>query len=314
MFKGKDYVQAVWKEGSFSRAAEKLMISQPALSAAVRREETELGCAIFDRSRKPIGLTEVGRRYLDAAQRIDAVERQFTDEIRSLDQLAAGTVTIGATSLYSSYLLPHMMADFHSRYPRVDIVVKERNTDELFALLQREEADLILENYESRAPQLRRAKIKDEYLLLAVPEGFTANRGLTDYRVPYQAVAEGSFLDPRYPAVPLAALMDEPFILLRAGSHTRQMADRLFAQQNRKPQILLEVDQQITSGNITAEGLGISFLSSTLISGTGRRPGVLFYKLPPEASRRSLYFYWPAGRWQSKAAARFIAVEQGFDR
>ena len=67
---GMDYVYAVWQEKSFSAAARKLFVSQPALSASVRKVERELGLPIFNRSTTPLQLTDAGRAYIDAAERI----------------------------------------------------------------------------------------------------------------------------------------------------------------------------------------------------------------------------------------------------
>ena len=70
MFKGKEYVYEVYKEKSFSRAAQNLYISQPALSATIKKIETRLGCSIFDRSSTPLRLTPAGIEYIKAVEKI----------------------------------------------------------------------------------------------------------------------------------------------------------------------------------------------------------------------------------------------------
>lgn len=81
MFQGMEYVYEVYKEKSFSKAAASLFISQPSLSANVRRVENRIGYPIFDRSTKPLSLTECGRQYIQCVERIMNIERDFSDFI-----------------------------------------------------------------------------------------------------------------------------------------------------------------------------------------------------------------------------------------
>ena len=78
MFRNREYVYAVYKEMSFSRAAEKLFISQPALSAMVKKVEKRIGSPIFDRSCSPIRLTNCGKEYISCIEQIMDVEYQFS--------------------------------------------------------------------------------------------------------------------------------------------------------------------------------------------------------------------------------------------
>ena len=77
VFDGMEYVYAVYREGSFQKAAEKLFVSQPSVSASVRRVEERVGSRLFDRSRKPLALTECGEAYIACTEKIFAMERDF---------------------------------------------------------------------------------------------------------------------------------------------------------------------------------------------------------------------------------------------
>ena len=79
VFDGMEYVYAVYREGSFQKAAEKLFVSQPSVSASVRRVEERVGSRLFDRSRKPLALTECGEAYIACTEKIFAMERDFTE-------------------------------------------------------------------------------------------------------------------------------------------------------------------------------------------------------------------------------------------
>ena len=93
MFQGMEYVYEVYKEKSFSKAAQNLFISQPSLSANVKRIEKKVGYPIFDRSTKPLGLTECGEKYIQCVEKMHAAEMEFEkaaeirDKIRELEKL-----------------------------------------------------------------------------------------------------------------------------------------------------------------------------------------------------------------------------------
>ena len=90
MFRNMEYVYAVYKEMSFSRAAEKLFISQPALSAMVKKVEKRIGSPIFDRSCSPIRLTNCGKEYISCIEQIMDVEYQFSQYLNQTEHLLIG--------------------------------------------------------------------------------------------------------------------------------------------------------------------------------------------------------------------------------
>ena len=306
MFQGMEYVYAVYKEKSFSRAAEKLFISQPSLSANVRRVEKQVGYPIFDRSTKPLGLTECGRQYIRAVEKIHQAQNEFADFVNDWGSLRTGRLTLGGSSLFSSWVLPPLMADFARRYPGIDVELVEETTAHLARLLQAGEVDLLLDNCELDPEIFDRCIYREEHLLLAVPQALAVNEALTSYQIPVGRICDGSFLDPELPAVPLTAFQDEPFILLKPENDTWKRAADIFQKNNFRPKVLFQVDQQLTSYNITSSGMGLSFIGDTLIRCVPPGPSVTYYKLQGEDSIRSIYFYWKKGRYLSRAMEEFL--------
>ena len=109
MFEGKEYVYEVYKTGSFSKAAEKLYITQPSLSAMVKKVEKKLGAPIFDRSTSPPGLTQCGERYIRCVERLMDMENEFGNYLNDLEGLRAGHLAIGGSNLFTSYILPPIL-------------------------------------------------------------------------------------------------------------------------------------------------------------------------------------------------------------
>ena len=148
MFRNMEYVYAVYKEMSFSRAAEKLFISQPALSAMVKKVEKRIGSPIFDRSCSPIRLTNCGKEYISCIEQIMDVEYQFSQYLNQTEHLLIGSLSIGANSIFASFLLPSCMTAFARFYPGIHVSMTEANTDILLDALNAGTLDIVLENYD----------------------------------------------------------------------------------------------------------------------------------------------------------------------
>ena len=117
MFDGKEYVYAVYEEKSFSKAAQKLYITQPALSTAIKKVEKKIGTPIFDRSTSPIGLTPGGEVYIDAIEKLFALEQNTLNQLNNLNGLLAGKLSVGGTIFFTSFVLPGVLSEFSHRYP-----------------------------------------------------------------------------------------------------------------------------------------------------------------------------------------------------
>ena len=131
MFQGMRYVYEVYKEMSFSKAARNLFISQPSLSAAVKKEEAQIGFPIFDRSSNPIQLTDLGKEYIRSIEIIMDVENGFQNYINDMRELKSGSLSIGGTNLFTSYVLPPLISRFNEQYPQVHLNLMEATTSEL---------------------------------------------------------------------------------------------------------------------------------------------------------------------------------------
>ena len=306
MFRGMEYVYAVYKEKSFSKAAEKLFISQPSLSANVKREEQCVGYPIFDRSTKPLGLTEPGKKYIETVEKILTMQNEFSEYIDDLGDLKTGKLVLGGSSLYSSWVLPPLMGQFAKKYPQVKLELIEETTANLQKMLQNGEVDLVLDNCELEEEIFARQFYRKEYLVLAVPKHFQINDELEEFQVDVSAIRDLSFLESSVPKVDLGLFSKEPFILLKPENDTRVRAMELCRQYDFVPNIVFELDQQMTSYNVTCSGMGISFISNTLISKVPETTDVVYYKLSGEQSSRNLSFYWKQNSYFSKVMQEFL--------
>ena len=307
MFRGMEYVYAVYKEKSFSKAAEKLFISQPSLSANVKREEKCVGYPIFDRSTKPLGLTEPGKKYIETVERIRTMQNEFMEYINDLGELKTGKLVLGGSSLYSSWVIPPLMGNFSKKYPLVQLELLEETTANLQKMLQNGEVDLVLDNCELDEEMFERKMFRKEYLLLAVPKSLEVNKELQEFQIEVEHIRDLSFLEENVQSVDLKYFSEEPFILLKPENDTRIRAMELCKQYDFVPNIVFELDQQMTSYNVTCSGMGVSFISNTLISKVPESPDVVYYKLAGDRACRNLYFYWKRTGYFSKVMREFLS-------
>lgn len=121
-------------------------------------------------------------------------------------------------------------------------------------------------------------------------------------------IRDGSFLDESVESVPLNFFKQDSFILLKPNNDTRKRAIDILQKQSITPHILFELDQQMTSYNITCSGMGISFISDTLIRQVPSHPNVVYYKLDSKLSCRNLFFYWKSGKYFSRAMKEFLKL------
>lgn len=145
--------QAVVAERSFSRAAEKLFRTQPAVSLTVQRLEAELGEKLIDRSSKDLRLTDAGRTVLDHARRFDNVRRGLEDALAELRDKSTGRLSIGANESSILYLLPHLES-YRRRFPKVKVQVRRSQSSKIPAELLHGDLELGVVSYDPADDEL----------------------------------------------------------------------------------------------------------------------------------------------------------------
>lgn len=301
------YVLAVQEAGSFSRAAEKLYIAQPSLSLMVKKAEARIGTPLFDRGATPLALTEAGREYVRAAQQIRDIQAGFLSHLRDVAGCLTGRLSFGGTALFTAYVLPPLLSAFSSRYPGVKISLKELHTGSLEKALLEGDVDLIVDNCRLGEKSCVGQPYQGEEMLLTVPAALEVNRRAQAYALSAREAADPERLRQADP-VPLSWFAQEDFLLLKGQNDTRRRAELLFHEAGFRPRVRLELDEQITSYNIASCGLGVCFISDTLIRHIAPEERLLFYRLDPRYSKRFVQFYHRARRPLTRPMEAFLAL------
>lgn len=131
-----EHVVAVAEEGSFTRAATRLAISQPGLSASVRALERDVGTALFERTTRQVLVTPAGTQLVDAARRILGEVTDARRRVADVAGLSSGVLAVGVVQTFSAVDVPAVLARFHRRHPGVVTTLREAPTEELLSLVR----------------------------------------------------------------------------------------------------------------------------------------------------------------------------------
>lgn len=308
MFVWKKYVYEVYKERSFTKAAQNLYISQPSLSARIKKIEEIIGEPLFDRSTTPLQLTEVGKVYIEAAEEITQIEQRVENYINDLASLKTGNLAVGASTLFAAYVVPSLITQFNQKFPDVHIQLIEGNTAELEEMLGSNALDFVIDNYHYDSILYNKELYCEENILLAVPKHFAINEELGMYQLSYKNIKNKNYLNQKYPAVPLGRFADLPFIMLTQGNDTRTRGDRLCRNVGFKPNIVLEFNQQSTAYMASSTQLGATFISDILVSQLPTFENLVYYKLDGEEAKRKVFFYYKTHKYKTRVMEEFIRM------
>lgn len=308
MFTWKKYVYEVYREKSFSKAAQNLYISQPSLSARIKKIEDRIGFPLFDRSTSPLQVTEVGEVYIEAAEEIYRIEQRVENYINNLTTLKTGHLSIGASNLFAAYILTPLITQFKQKYPEVRIHVTEGNTTQLESMLGNNLLDFVIDNYQYDSALYNKELYCRENILLAVPKCFSVHEHLEKYQLSYDNIKNQSYLSDSYPAVPLNEFSEIPFIMLTPGNNTRVRGDRLCREAGFHPNIILEFNQQATAYMSASTQLGATFISDILVSRLPLFENLVYYKLDGDAAKRQVFFYYKNHKYKTRVMEEFLAM------
>ncbi|MBO6150888.1 MAG: LysR family transcriptional regulator [Clostridium sp.] len=314
MFDGKEYVYTVYEEKSFSKAAQKLYISQPALSTAIKKVEKKLGRPIFDRSTNPISLTPSGEIYIQAIEKLFALEQNTLHEMNNLSGLLAGKLSVGGTNFFASFILPGLLGEFSRKYPQIKISLTEGTTVQLEDKLLSEELDLMVDNSEFDAKIFQQFPYQEERILLAVPKGFSINEKMEEYVLNGEDIRNGKHLEKDFPELPLTLLEDTPFVMLKEENNIYKRGVRMCSMQNYVPNIILKPDSVVSAFNMACSGVGATFIPDGLVKNLTYEVPLCYYRMNEELALRHLYLYKKRNKYMSRTMEEFIRLTVGDEK
>ncbi len=300
-----DYVYEVYKEKSFSAAAKNLFVSQPALSSAIKKIETRFGITIFDRSSQPITLTDEGKVYIEAIERIRAIKSGLETRLSDISKMKTGHITVSGENYISSFIYPKIIIEFMEKYSGIDIEMVESNSHDLQNHLLNEQVDLLID-YNFDPALYDSYPLVDEHIILCAPKNLPINERLKDYQLTARDIKNGKHLKNGCPAIALKEFADETFVILKKGNYSHRHSMELCAEAGFTPKVKIYPDQMITSYNMTRAGMGVSLIPDLLIYASPESGKCVYYKLLDTSSLRPLCLGFKKNRYMSRAVEAFI--------
>lgn len=278
------YFVAVAERRHFTQAAADLAVAQPSVSKQIRKLEGELGAPLFQRARGAIALTQAGEALLPWAKRVLADVDGARLEVRDLAGLARGRLSVGATPSLTTVVLPAVLARFHTEHPGIELVLHEAGSRVLLGRLERGDVELALVILPVQEESFATMPLFREELVLAVPR---------DHRFA------------RRRSVRVADLRDVPLVMFREGYDLRSVTIAACQQAGFEPTFALEGGEMDGVLRMTAAGLGVAVVPSSVIERDGPLVAIRLADPPFErtvglAHRRD----WTL----SPAAVRFAAL------
>jgi DNA-binding transcriptional LysR family regulator len=275
--------EAVARRSSYTRAAEELHLSQPAVSMQVRQLEDQVGMPLFERIGKGIGLTEAGREIYHYSRSINRALAEMDDVVQSLKGVSRGRLSIAVASTIN-YFAPRVLAEFHRRYPGIHLTLDVTNRERIVRQLESNQVDMVL---------------------MGTPPG-----DVDVAAEPFMANPLVVIAPPDHPLagerdIPLARLSSEVFVMREPGSGTRQSLERFLSESGTLIRHGMQMTRNEAIKQAVRSGLGISVVSVHTIElelETGRLVtlDVQGFPLP-----RDWYLVYRRGRRLSPAAKAF---------
>lgn len=272
--------------GSITGAAERMGLTQSAVSVLIRQLEAALGARLFDRTTRALRPTAAGREALPAAQRILRDRDLLVTTLRGVSEKKRGRVSFAVTAAVASALMPAALQAFRAEFPEIEIDMRDVAPDQLVPKLLAEDVEFSIGTVTSD------------------PREFTLETLVSDR---LSAICRRDSPMGRRRELTWDEVLRVPSISVAAGSGIRTLIDATLARRGKRLTPAWEVAFLATALSMTAQGLGISIMPGYLVAHL-QYPTLVAVPLRDPVVRRNLTAIWRAGRSLSPAARSFLDV------
>lgn len=277
---------AVAQEGSFTKAADFLCVSQPVMTAHVSALEDMYGVLLFHRHGRSITLTEAGEGLLVIARDIFIAEEKAEEYLHSYKELEAGTLRISVGNPYS---LAPILAEFHKTYPKVKTQVLPGNHEDVRELLMAEHADIAVQSEPEPSKQTSTLPIGQHQLVAFASKDNPYMKGKT--------------------SVTMAELCDMPLVLRKKGSFTRQFFDEACTEccANAEPSVIATNRESVFE--LVANGVGVGVVFSGEIP---QDPRIVSLPIDGQTKKVTDYLMYLNRKSEMRIIKAFIKIAEKF--
>ena len=277
---------------SFSRAAEKLSVTQPAISAQIRSLENEVGARLFDRDGGKVTFTAAGRVFEPFAEHVLSCHAHIGITIAELHRSPRGEISISANEATSLYILPAVFAQFKRQYTRVSLQVVRADRARILEGVLNREVDFGIVSMPLKDARLMIERIhKDEVVLVTGSAHPLAGRD----------------------SVTLPELLEHSLLLPKNGRQ-RDQIDDYFRSEDAQPRVAMEVESSELLKRLIGAGLGMGFLPRAVVAAESAAGSLRVIKLEGLRISRELALVFRKEKVLSRAAHAFLEIATGHSR
>ena len=279
----------VAKHKSFSKAAEELYISQPAVTKHIRNLELKVGMRLIHRGRGRFALTEAGKTLYRHTQKISSHLMEIEDVLGDLQKDHHGFLRIGTTESYSKCLMPELLSGFQTSFPGIKISLDVGNSEEIEKNLSTYRNDLAVIGVTRLSPKFESIPfLREELVLIVSPKHSLSNRK----------------------SVSLRELEAYPLIIRAKGSTTRKILLKAFKELDVRPSLLVEAGSSEFIKQWVSEGKGVSVIVKRIVEDEGKRGIVRIVPLIEKLYLEVAFLYLKEQRF-NPAIKTFIQYMEG---
>jgi len=260
-----EYVSAIVKHGSLSKAAEELYISQPALSQYIMKLEQTLDIQLFFREGRKLNLTPAGEVFMQDGSHILNLYSNMRRRLSDVDNRAVVNIHLGISQFYGRFYLPYILPEFLKSHPNVRFSITESLTGDLEDKLLAGKLDVCMIPMYLLHDHLDYHVIHQEEMMMAVPSGSPVN--------------SLAFTTETGPAIRLSDLRNEEFIMLSGTQKFSSLAQKLCENSGFHPNVICEVTNWDTLNLLVQQGLGVGFVSNLISSGPKLPSSPNYYRI-----------------------------------
>jgi DNA-binding transcriptional LysR family regulator len=258
---------------SFTKAAETLHMTQPAVTFQVRQLEEQFNTRLFDRTHNRISLTEAGKVIYEHSEKIFDLYTRMENAVREITGDISGTLCIGASTTIAEYMLPALLGNFRTEYPDVNIQLKVSNTDGIVAMVENNEIDLGVVEAHVHNKNLSVEVCREDQLVCIVPVRHPLSKLET---------------------VSIATVMEYPFICREEGSGTREVITDYLREQGVEEDslhICMELGSPEAIKGAVEARMGVSIMSRATIGKELKLNSLVALNLEPALTRPFSFVY-----------------------
>lgn len=278
---------AVARQLSFTKAAEQLFMTQPAVTFQIKQLEEHLNTRLFERSHGRIALTPAGELVLGYAEKILTLSEELETRVGELTGEISGPLLLGASTTIAEFFLPQILGEFKARHPLVQARMTVGNSETIVNRVAEHVLDIGLIESPSQSASVQAEVCCDDVMVMICS--------------PQYKLAKAK-------KVSAAEIAAEPFISREQGSGTREVADQYFQQNRVMPDainVVMELGSPEAIKGVVETGLGVSILSRATVAKELKLGALVAVPLDPPLIR-SLSVVTPKDRFRSRLLAAFV--------